>query len=76
MIDATPNRFNMSCPKCGSTEQVDISVFLTIRLTPAGFDSTDIEPDWTNDNGASCAACGYVGTVKEFAPLTGLTHTH
>jgi len=36
----------------------------------------DIEPDWTNDNGASCAACGYVGTVKEFAPLTGLTHAH
>jgi hypothetical protein len=66
------NRFNMSCPKCGDEDHIDISGFVTLRLSPTGVEPRDFEPDCTSENGAECAACGYVGTVKEFETPTGL----
>lgn len=65
------NRFNFRCPRCGSADHIDIIAFVSVRLTSTGTDGdcSDCGPDdWTGENAASCEACDFFGTVKDFEP--------
>ena len=63
------NTFEMRCPKCGCEDQIDVQAAIRVRLTSDGTDA-DAAADgchhWTDDSSATCAACDYTGTVKEF----------
>jgi hypothetical protein len=63
------NTFEMRCPKCGCEDQIDVQAAIWVRLTSDGTDAdaaADGGHDWTDDSSATCAACDYTGTVKEF----------
>ena len=65
------NRFNYRCPNCGSADHIDIAAIVSVRLTSDGTegDASDCGPDdWSGANPASCDACDYFGTVKDFEP--------
>jgi hypothetical protein len=65
------NSFEMSCPKCGSGERIDIAATVWVRLTPDGTDA-DLAADgghfWEDDSAGRCVACDHQGTVRDFDP--------
>ena len=60
----------MKCPKCGSTEQFEISATMAVIAKVDGDeDCHDWEPgdiEWTNCSWAACGACGFDGEVNDF----------
>jgi hypothetical protein len=61
------NAFDMRCPKCRGTDEIDIEATVTVRLT---FDGTEEDGGhaWDDKSPASCATCGHEGVVSEFEP--------
>lgn len=63
------NSFNLRCPKCGNTDEIDVSARIWARLTEEGTD-TDLAKDghheWDDDSPARCAACSHSGKVTDF----------
>jgi hypothetical protein len=63
------NCFDLRCPKCGSTDEIDISAPIWARVTDDGTD-TDLSKndghEWHDDSPARCAACGHSGKVGDF----------
>lgn len=64
------NPFGYSCPKCGSIEiNISASTPCTVRLRAGklnggGYDyEQDNGPEWEDNDGASCIACGWDGMV-------------
>ncbi|MGA8756643.1 MAG: hypothetical protein WB611_09965 [Stellaceae bacterium] len=65
------NDFDMRCPKCGDTSQIDIAATVWVRLTSDGTDADEAADGghfWDDDSRACCAACDHQATVKEFQP--------
>ena len=63
------NCFDLRCPKCGSTEEIDVSASIWARVTKDGTDpdlSKDGTHDWGDDSPACCAACRHSGKVTDF----------
>lgn len=63
------NCFDMKCPKCGKSDQIDVSAQVYVRLTRFGSSQDEAEcgdTEWDNDSVATCQACAYVATVKDF----------
>jgi hypothetical protein len=63
------NCFDLCCPKCGDTDQIDVSAFIWARVTRDGTDpnlSKDGDHEWGDDSPARCAACGHSGKVGDF----------
>ncbi len=63
------NAFDMTCPKCGRDDHIDIAATVWVRLTPDGTDidgPKDGSHEWEPDSVAMCAACSYSGEVKDF----------
>jgi predicted nucleic-acid-binding Zn-ribbon protein len=69
-----PNYLNYTCPKCGSGEEISVSVIVGAKLLSSGYSIDDVEID--EFSGTECHGCGYVGEAKEFMPLTGATRSH
>jgi hypothetical protein len=69
-----PNYLNYKCPQCGSGEEISVSVIVGVKLLSSRYSIQDLEID--DCCGTECHVCGYVGEAKEFAPLTGATHSH
>jgi hypothetical protein len=63
------NCFDLRCPKCGSTDQIEVSASIWARVTNDGTD-TDLSKksrhEWGDDSPARCAACGHFGKVTGF----------
>jgi hypothetical protein len=63
------NCFDLRCPKCGNSEEIDISAPIWARLTDDGTD-TDLSEngghEWDDDSPARCAACTHSGKVGDF----------
>jgi hypothetical protein len=63
------NCFDLRCPKCGNTDEIDISGPIWARVTDEGTD-TDLSKndghEWHDDSPARCAACGHSGKVQGF----------
>jgi len=66
------NPFNYRCPKCGTPDEIEISTFVSVRLTSNGAEIADQEyidgSYWSSENAAGCGAGGYDGAVKDFEP--------
>jgi hypothetical protein len=70
------NRFNYRCPKCGSQDHIEITSFVSLRLTSDGAEITEdvahIDADWwSSENSARCDACSFNGTASDFEPTGG-----
>jgi hypothetical protein len=63
------NCFDLRCPKCGNSEEIDISAPIWARITEDGTDS-DLSAngghEWDDDSPARCAACTHSGKVGDF----------
>jgi hypothetical protein len=63
------NCFDLRCPKCGNSEEIDISAPVWARITNDGTD-TDLSEngghEWDHDSPARCAACCHSGKVEDF----------
>lgn len=63
------NDFDMKCPECGASDEIDICADVWVRLCPDGTDVTAAEngdTEWTDHSGAKCCACGFAGNVSDF----------
>jgi hypothetical protein len=69
-----PNYLDYKCLKCGSADGISVSVIVGVKLLSSGYSIEDLEID--DCCGTECDVCGYVGEAKEFAPLTGASHSH
>ena len=61
--------WNMRCPKCNEDDEIDVAATVMVRLTSDGTDadeSQDGSHEWGDESKASCASCGFGGTVKDF----------
>lgn len=63
------NAFDMRCPECRGSDEIDIAATVWVRLCRDGTDVTETangDHEWNNDSAASCHSCGHAGTVREF----------
>jgi hypothetical protein len=71
------NCFDLRCPKCGNSDQIDVSASIWARVTNDGTD-TDLSKDgsheWDDDSPARCAACGHFGKVTGFRQDEYMAH--
>jgi hypothetical protein len=63
------NCFDLRCPKCGNSDQIEVSASIWARVTDDGTD-TDLSKksshEWDDDSPARCAACSHSGKVTDF----------
>lgn len=60
--------WGMRCPKCKSSDSLDIQALVWIRLTEDGTDadaSGDGSHHWEDGSSCVCRNCGWKGTAKE-----------
>ena len=63
------NCFDLRCPKCGNSDQIDVNASIWARVTNDGTDpnlSKDGTHEWDDDSPARCAACGHSGKTGVF----------
>jgi hypothetical protein len=65
------NLFDMRCPKCGGTDQIDILTEVWIRVCE---DGTDADASECGDHlftpeSTACCGCGHWATVANFEPV-------
>jgi hypothetical protein len=73
MSNRFDNCFDMKCPDCGRTDEIDIAATVYVRLYPDGTDALTArngDHEWGNHSPAVCCACEYAGTVGEFIQVT------
>lgn len=61
------------CPSCLTDDALDVTASVAVRLTRDGTDahaSADGAHCWDSASKASCAACGWTGTIKEAETAT------
>jgi len=71
------NCFDLCCPKCGGTGQIDVSASVWVRVTRDGTDpdlSKDGTHEWGDYNSARCAECGHLGKVTAFRQNEYMAH--
>jgi ribosomal protein L37E len=65
------NLFEMTCPRCGHSDMLDVAAIVQVRLTRDGTDadqSDSADHTWDDDSACSCAHCGWEGTVFDASP--------
>src|SRR5271166_3015060 len=63
------NQFDLRCPSCDGTDEIDVQALVWIRLLEDGTDayaSEDGSSEWDQSSKAHCGDCGFFGRVKEF----------
>jgi hypothetical protein len=59
--------WEMACPHCRRSDQLDVNAHVWVRLTADGTDadaSDNGSHEWDDDDPCLCAACGWSGTVR------------
>ncbi|MCW6512517.1 hypothetical protein [Lichenifustis flavocetrariae] len=79
--DATNNKggnhehfLDLSCMKCGDTDEIDIEATVWIRVTEDGTDAdagSDGHHEYTPRSMASCGSCGHTERLYAFEPKGG-----
>ena len=63
---------DMTCPKCGADDRIDIQAAIWVRLTPDGTDAEASDSggdhEFDPESPAHCCACGHAGHVADFQP--------
>jgi hypothetical protein len=68
------NQFNMKCPGCGGTDEIDVAATVWVRLCRDGtdiFEAHNGDHEWSDHSEAQCCACGQTGTVRDFSTSRG-----
>jgi hypothetical protein len=63
------NFLDIRCPKCRSTDQIDIAATVWLRVMEDGTDADQSENgdhDFEPTSPATCNACGFAGRVQDF----------
>jgi len=63
------NFFDIRCPKCRATDQIDIAATVWLRVTEDGTDadqSEDGNHEFGPDSPVTCSACGFTGRLHDF----------
>ena len=63
------NAFGMQCPRCGSSNRIDVAATVFVRLCQDGTDvfaAANGDHEWTDTSAAHCGRCGHPGTVASF----------
>lgn len=71
------NCFDLRCPKCGTSDEIDVSASIWARVTAEGTDpnlAKDGDHEWGDDSSARCAACGHFGKVTAFRQDEYMAH--
>jgi hypothetical protein len=71
------NCFDLRCPKCGNSDQIDVSASIWARVTEDGTDpdlAKHGSHEWGDDSPARCAACGHFGKVTGFRQNEYMAH--
>ena len=61
------NQWNLCCPGCGRTDELDIAATVWVRLCPDGTDVTlahNDDHEWDDDSLVFCTACDFQGQVR------------
>ena len=69
MTGKTDNAFDMRCPQCRASNQIDIAATVWVRLTCDGTDAAQAangDHEWKYGSFAACQDCGHTATVWEF----------
>ena len=69
MTEDIKNSYNMQCPSCGMTAEIDVAATVWVRLCEDGtdiYESHNGDQEWTDNSAAHCASCGHTGTVASF----------
>lgn len=69
MSEDLDNAFDMKCPKCGDSGQIDVAATVWVRLSCDGTDADAAENgdhEWGDDADAVCHSCGHSGKVRDF----------
>jgi hypothetical protein len=62
--------FDMKCPRCGASDEIDIAATVHVRLCRDGTDimaASNGDHEWDDDSAAVCCACDYAGKVRDFS---------
>jgi hypothetical protein len=68
------NCFDMKCPRCGASNEIDVAATVWVRLCHDGtdiFEAYNSDHEWNDDSAAVCCACDYAGTVRDFTSDEG-----
>jgi hypothetical protein len=71
------NCFDLRCPKCGNSDEIDVSASIWARVTDQGTDpdlAKDGSHEWDDDSPARCAACGHSGKMTSFRQDEYMAH--
>lgn len=69
MTGKIDNGFDMRCPKCRASDQIDIAATVWIRLCRDGTDATQAasgDHEWKYGSLAACNSCRHSATVWDF----------
>jgi hypothetical protein len=73
MDDVTPsppgNTYGMKCPRCESSNRIDVAAVVWVRLCHNGtdiFEAANGDQEWTDNSATHCGSCGLSGTVASF----------
>jgi hypothetical protein len=64
------NAFGMKCPRCGSSNRIDVAATVFVRLCQDGTDvfaAANGDHEWTDTSAVQCGSCGHAGTVASFS---------
>lgn len=62
------NAFDMACPNCGDTTNLDIQALIWVRVTADGTDPDEArlhDHDWEDKSECYCDACDWAGKVRD-----------
>lgn len=63
------NQFEMVCPECGESDEIDIAATVWVRLCADGTapdEAEDGDHTWDDASPCKCVGCGHVATVADF----------
>jgi hypothetical protein len=63
------NQFDMKCPRCGASDEIDVAATVWVRLCRDGtdpFEAHNGDHEWSDESPTVCCGCGYAATVGEF----------
>lgn len=69
MTNNLDNDFDMKCPECGRSDEIDVAAVVWIRLCNGGTDVTAAENgdhEWDDNSAAYCASCSHTGVACDF----------
>jgi hypothetical protein len=64
------NAFDMQCPSCGKSDQIDVYANVWVSLSRHGSDDNG-DHEWYSESQAICRACNHAGTVEQFIDAYG-----